>query len=456
MSQYAKVGLSVVIVLIGANALFFFLMVIAEVFPPPNFDQRIKSQFIANQLVASDWPGLDAHRGFDQYNDCMVLQMIADRQGDILPRSVVPKVFVTTDEYSDVCDTLRQLVTRPGVKIDLYQDDYGRYWHGYTAVSTALLWMLDLNEVRYLLKTAVFVSIGLFLFVGWKATRTLFVFCTSISFCAAAFWALPYFGQGLSYAPAEAAIFLGLSLLILGRLWFWEQPVRLLASMTLFGSLIVFLEFLTGQLPTAAAFLVVITFLISLEPEREYGVRKSWLLAALSLTSFTVGAAGTVVAKQVLVLIVSGTEVLQPFFANLDLYTGGSEEASNRSLTAPILQLARSADILVYGSKTGAKVLLISAIISWIMAAAIAFWLRNKLSLHLLLIHCVGAASLPAWVFLLPTHTVIHASFMTRILIIPISLGFSALAMQAILAHKNSRSIFGPNGILGEARDVLP
>jgi len=42
---------------------------------------------------------------------------------------------------------------------------------------------------------------------------------------------------------------------------------------------------------------------------------------------------------------------------------------------------------------------------------------------------------MPLWVLLFPTHTVIHSWLNVRLLILPVSLGFAALAWQLTAPH---------------------
>jgi hypothetical protein len=379
---------------------------------------------------------MDPRRGRNQYNDCMVLQMIADDTTNVVRKAQIPKVYVSSSEYNDVCLTLRRLAQNPTVRGELFKDEYGRYWHGYVPVATGLLWLFDLGQTRTLLKMFVFTAILAFALIGWRAGGTIAIYSCVVALSAAVFWGLPYFGQGLSFAPAEASLFIGLSLLVVYRKRLTSTNLNVAAACGAYGVVIAYFEFLTGPLPTAAGLLFPLAFLLK-STDRDSSIWHRWLFAFAAVIAFIAGAITTVAIKQVIAFAIAGDAPLRGFMSHLVLYTGFSDAGSDPSLAAIFKKLLRASIVLTYYSHTGAKMLLITSSLCWLLAILLATSssYRNDGRIHIFLAHCVGAASVPMWVLLLREHTFIHAGFMARILLVPICLGFSALAMQLPLGR---------------------
>jgi hypothetical protein len=73
----------------------------------------------------------------------------------------------------------------------------------------------------------------------------------------------------------------------------------------------------------------------------------------------------------------------------------------------------------------------------------------------------VGASATPLWVLLFPTHTVINSWLNVRLLILPVSLGFAALAWQLTAPHRrrdglDATRIHAPHGPGSRAGGVEP
>jgi len=71
--------------------------------------QRIRSAFDTGELGTSDYRRFDARRGYFQHNDCLVLQMLVNRDPSRWRRAVVPTVY-SNPTYNHWCETLRELV----------------------------------------------------------------------------------------------------------------------------------------------------------------------------------------------------------------------------------------------------------------------------------------------------------------------------------------------------------
>jgi hypothetical protein len=87
----------------------------------------------------------------------------------------------------------------------------------------------------------------------WITALTLVV-PVNAAFLMLGVWAVPYFGPNFSHAPGDILVILGLACLLL-----WRERLSRLATLVpfcaVYGAGAVYLEFLTGQLPTAMGLL---------------------------------------------------------------------------------------------------------------------------------------------------------------------------------------------------------
>src|SRR5206468_3545017 len=130
----------------------------------------------------------------------------------------------------------------------------------------------------------------------------------------------PYFGQSLSQAPGDAFVMLGRAGLL-----FWRERLSRLATLVPFcaayGAGVVYLEFTTGQLPTAAGLLLPMAYLLArLRPEPENEPMRAWRFALAGLLAFSLGVALTVAIKQILAVAIVGPDALRTFLQYLRRY----------------------------------------------------------------------------------------------------------------------------------------
>jgi hypothetical protein len=415
-------------IVVALNATFLAFALVAARFPPPDIQSRVQKYFLNGDLTIVDWPGLDRHLGATQYNDCIVLQMVTNDASSVLDKAISPDVYVQDSKYHDLCATYRKIIFGTVTTSSFYQDKYSRYWHGYVPSISALLWIFDLEPIRRLLTFSLFVAIAAFGLAAWSAQGLLRRSLVPVAMCAAAFWSVPFFGPCLSFAPADIALFVGLTALVLFRSTL-RYSDAMIAACGAFGALVTYFDFLTGALPTAASLLVPIAYLIGRDQPITNTGCKPAVLAAFALGAFVCGAAMTVAIKQAIVFGVSGGEALHGFFVRLALYTGHAGGVEQTGVLQAVKSLLLKTSMLTYGSRVGAALLLITAVACWIGAAFLAFQ-NSRSARESLMVQVAGAAVVPAWVALMPTHTDIHAYFMVRMLIAPIALGFGALVLQ--------------------------
>jgi hypothetical protein len=446
-TSLSRVILHAIFVVFILNILFLLAAIYVASWSTNDVVTNVKSAFAHGDLVDQDFlTSGDALRGVNQYNDCVVAQLIITDSPNLLEKALAPKLYVSDNSYSDVCRTLRSIVYGEAQTSNWYADRYARYWHGYIPISAVLLRVMELHSVRTCLKLFVLMSLALLSVAAIRSGGSSSILGLSISISGALFWGIPYYGQGLSFAPGDGLLILGLAAMLLFRRSL--SNVNAVAPFCSgFGALTAYFDFLTGALPIAAGWLFVAAYLIrdDRDDDRSKPNRNAWQFAVTALLSFAVGAGLTVVIKQVLAVVLVGDDVVQPFFANLHLYTGLS--TASRSYVSPFAALLRNGYILTYYSESAALALLFATGIAWLAAAHFAYRSGAASLTSNFFAHIVGAVSVPAWVLLLPTHTSIHAFSMARILIVPIALGWGALAIQLVATRQSpvtEHDLFSP------------
>jgi hypothetical protein len=418
----------VVAVTVALN-IFYFLALLASAYgPPARMIANVERSFATGDLSDQDYLVDDWRRGLNQYNDCMVIQLAINPRSSPLEKALAPVAYVSDDSYSDVCSSLRRILDPSTDKSRLYSDRYARYWHGYVPVTVSLLTLADISVARVALRAFVFAALLTLFVVALGAAGSLRRFGVSVAIAGALFWGLVYYGQALSYAPGDGMVMLGLAALILGSRTLAGN--RLIIFSTAYGSLIVFFEMLTAQLPTAACLLFVASYLL---PDRTVRgmkqVTDKWARAGGALLAFAAGALLTVLFKQALAAALVGPDVLKSFLSNLRYYAGMSPDSVTglELHLTPFARLLFATHILTYRSILAGVALLACSGMAWLLAGYLALRSKERRQLSDFLAHLVGASGIVVWVLLLPTHTSEHASFMVRMLIVPVSLGWSVL-----------------------------
>jgi hypothetical protein len=84
--------------------------------------------------------------------------------------------------------------------------------------------------------------------------------------------------------------------------------------------------------------------------------------------------------------------------------------------------------VLTYGSQFAGYGLLAATCLGWVLGAFQGWRWRHTAYGHELLLLASAALTPVAWVLFMPNHTVIHADFMVRMLVVPVSLAALVLA----------------------------
>ncbi len=426
------------VVLVAAlNACFLALALWTATLPRDPLIARVKEAFASGELVDADYLPLDSRRGFHQYNDCVILQMITNRDRHIWANAVAPLVYVENMEtWEDQCATLHRLVEDGGARSRYSPHRYARYWHGYNPLAAALLQRLSLADARRGLKLAVYSGLAALLISAGTSHRAVLAVATAIAAAGVSVWAVPYFGQSLNDGPGDTLVVLGI-----GSFLFWRKRLSDLARFVPFcaayGAAVTYVEMFTGVTATAAGLLFPVAYVVAVSrPDQDTSAQQAWGFATVGLAAFALSSAFTVAVKLALSVAFLGQEAATMFLSHLRHYMSPRLASSGRSsIVAPFAALLRQGPVLTGGSESGALLLYAGAALAWLTAGYLALRRPGVRPLSDLLAFAVGASAMPLWVLLFPTHTVIHSWLNVRLLILPVSLGFAALAWQLTAPH---------------------
>jgi len=249
----------------------------------------------------------------------------------------------------------------------------------------------------------------------------------SIALAAATVWAVPYFAPGLTHGPGDAALLLGLVVVMA-----WPRVTidfrGIVPYAAAFGCVIAFFEMLTGQLPIAAAWLAALTLASNRDQGQAGAVVDARVAAPTAVAAFAVGAAATLLIKQAIAVSLTEPGVIDQFASNLRHYMSVPDyERGWPGMLEPFGRLFRKSGNLTYGHAVAGYVLVVAMVFTW-LAAAIRGWRARHDDHWPDRLMVLGAALIPAvWVLVLPNHTYIHAGFMVRILVAPLALAPVAL-----------------------------
>jgi len=452
------------VVLVAAlNACFLALALWTATLPRDPLIARVKEAFASGELVDTDYLPLDSRRGFHQYNDCVILQMITNRDRHIWANAVAPLVYVENMEtWEDQCATLHRLVEDGGARSRYSPHRYARYWHGYNPVAAALLQRLSLADARRGLKLAVYGGLAALLIAAGTRHRGVLAVATAIAAAGASVWAVPYFGQSLNDGPGDTLVVLGI-----GSFLFWRERLSDLATFVPFcaayGAAVTYVEMFTGVTATAAGLLFPIAYVVSVSrQDQDTSAQQAWAFAFAGLAAFALSSALTVAVKLALSVAFLGQEAATMFLGHLRHYMSPRLASSGRpSIVGPFAALLRQGPVLTWGSESGALLLYAGAALAWLTAGYLALRRPGVRPLSDLLAFAVGASATPLWVLLFPTHTVINSWLNVRLLILPVSLGFAALAWQLTAPHRrrdglDATRIHAPHGPGSRAGGVEP
>ena len=410
-----------------ANVLFFVLVLITP-YDPNGVGDRVRAAFTTGDLGLDEYRRRDIRRGWHQYNDCAVLQLLVAPESSRVTRALAPRwSFLRADvaeNYS--CGALKALTVDGASRDSMATYRYARYWHGYMVPVGFALEVVNLLTLRRLLLIAVCMGIAALAVAAVRARSHSRRTGLAIAGAAALFWGVQYFASGLSHGPGDAALLLALAALVF-RPTLATDLDALLPYAAVFGAVVVFFEAFTGQLPIAGAWLAALV-LAAVRDESPPGAIDARLIALAALAAFGVGGVITVVTKQILAALFAEPAAGSAFMNRLGGYV--AVPASRNGIPGPLVpyvELVGRMYALTEWHRTAAKVLAWTLAIAWLSGVARGWRHRPDVDGRDM-IFLSGLVLVPVvWVLLVPTHTLIHASFMVRMMVVPISLATAAL-----------------------------
>ena len=425
LGRAIAMGLGVVAV---ANLLFFILVMSVQ----PDADAmaaRIRAAFREGELGVADFLWFDSRRGWNQYNDCNVLQMLANEDSSQLGRALAPRVYAV--DWHDQCAVLHSVFMGGGNPDSLSVNRYARYWHGYKVAGAIGLSVIGLRDLRRVFSGAVWLAIAVLTLLTSRYGSHVRWTGLTIAGASATVWAVPYFAPGFTHGPGDAVILLALSVIV-ARQGLTARLDSLIPFAVGFGATVAFFEMLTAQLPVAAGWLMAIV-LAAKRDDRGKGDVGPPVAALVAVTAFGLGGAVTVVTKQVIATLMAEPQAPEVFLSHLRSYAGVPEsEGAWPGILVPFARLVQQSYMLTYGNTAAGYGLVVLTTFAWI-AAGVRGWRRRDTDVGRDVAVLLGASLVPvAWIFLLPNHTEMHATFMVRMLVVPIAIAPLALVWPSL------------------------
>ena len=251
------------------------------------------------------------------------------------------------------------------------------------------------------------------------------------------FYGLGHFGGMLYFAPIDvihAMVLLFATYRPIGL----TPPRNLVFLGALYGSAVTIFEVLTGGIPMALVLLSLLTG-ISAQDRRSFVHRISLLVFC-----FAVAVVACFAIKLLVVSAIFGDNAFAAYFGALlhRFHDDFIPEAdpfllrylSDRGLDYPILYMVKSYaywSLLIGWGSSVFGVVLVAAGVIFLLAATLHFFHRKRrknLSILPSLLGCwLGVGILLMWIALFWNHTMLHAFFMARLLLIPILCGAVAV-----------------------------
>lgn len=425
---------SIALALLLANAVFLSLSILAASLPREPLRLRILEAFESGDLPLET----DTHFKTWMFgNECLILQMLLNDDDDLLRQALGPRIYYRADDRRQ-CYIVRELARdgRAPEAPDFFH--YTRYWHGHNAAAAALLSLTTAETLRPVLNAAAYGSLALLAAAGWFARRRLGVLAIAIAATGVAFWALQDFAHSLGNGPADTVLILGFAFLLL-RYGISKSHTGYVTCCAIFGAIVAYMEFFTGQLPIAAALLLPFGYFLSADSDAATTHSQPWRLGLASVLAFGLGAGATVLVKQLLAYLVFGAPALDSFATNLHAYTQNLDQigilASDNHIKSAAYAFGgmiwKWGKVLTYGSDLGARLLLLGTALAWTGAMVLAWRSRSKARSAGFPACVAGAAIVVTWVAVFPVHSFGHGWFMIRMMLAPIALGWAALAIEA-------------------------
>jgi hypothetical protein len=424
----------------AVTVLLLALLLATELLPGAPMERNLQRSIAQGSLQPEDWPW-DRTRGFNQYNDCLLVMMTRFRQSSV--SSTVAPLVVFNDYPVLLVDAQGNRRTECSIAIQAVQSafprellppdryfPYSRYVHGYRIPFHVFISAVPLAEIRLLYRTVVVTL--LILILAGQVYRSYRAFGSSDRSQGAAalafagittslllFSGIDLFSQSLTHGPSDIILIAALGWLSLRP---YRPGIKFDVVVAALAGLAFGFDFMHGTVP------MMLAIILGSMALQAFAAREQILPIDLvrSCGAFFLGVSGAVAAKLLAVLAVVGWEGVASFFGQLSYRLGGD----NYALADVVGALRASTVMIGWGMSFFPK----AAVILGLAAAAgaallvlfgrMAAWRRMAVLTALLSI-----ATILAWYALFRNHTAIHAGFMVRLLAWPIGAGPACLLL---------------------------
>jgi hypothetical protein len=418
---------------------------------------HIRSSFTNGALQEHDWLWKNDRLGVNQYNDCLLIQMFFFRR-DAWVDTVAPMVvfndwpvplWADNGEEISECAIARSAAFSEA-PLDLYPTQsyfaYGRYIHPFRLPAYLLLEQFDVGAIRRLYRMMAFgvlvmILMTQLLLILWRAERAderpregdhvrQGVFFVVLSLILMRFYAIELFALSLAHAPSDILIFVAIAVIALLNLTSTSSR-RLCGLCGIFGALVFALDFLHGALPLGLAALIGC---VAMKADRHSSAGQIATSAFLSGSSFVVGAGVALFIKIVTLAVTFGPQAVTGFFLQLHYRMTGR----GFPLSALWRRLSENLEVIFFEDYRCSRALLFATGVVLIVAYGIALARATRASAvqaHVLLL---SVLVIGVWYLVFRNHSVIHASFMVRLLVWPLT-ATAGMVIVAVLGVAHSR-----------------
>jgi hypothetical protein len=428
---------------VAIAAAFFVVFAAAAIWAPQ--DQQTIRQNLVEAITSGEFStqtSIGPNQTFPMYrsgNDCFLLGMMlapaGSRPAEALSNRVVAAASPSAPDarappFPPCQAILRALPELGGAGAEFVE--YDRYVLGMRVLGRVLLSVTSLKSMRQILAGTSYALLRLIgLAALWRLgrargdteTRARAAGYLAIAVTLALFYGVNFFDATLNFGPLDDVQFV---FILLSLLWPLGdmRPTGLAIYAGTYGSLIAIFEFLSGGIPLALALLPLLLALGS------RGDRPAYLTKLMTLWSgFCIAVIAVFAIKKIYTMAFLGDS--ESFIATLLHRTyGGLAETpdAHYSLTFLVTTYYRASALVGLGSsRIGTPLVFVS-----LAVIAILTWRKARMRDDLLAPACwLALFAVGVWYAVFLNHAILHASFMARLLIVPIIAAAVLCAVRA-------------------------
>lgn len=433
LRKFARFGLTVGVVAIAANLLFFALHYASLFVPQELIKARVAQGFDNRNLVHEPYP---SHRygfssnytgiGLDHYMDCLIVLMAMYREPDRLRNAVIPRIAESEQGGTEECENA-ELIAKGKLSIsDSASRLYVRYWFGAKVLATLALRYLDFFEINNLIKAFSYLGYFLLSISIIVARRDLLLPTIPLAVFGIGFFGINYHGGMANSLPHLLTVYLLIAIVLLRHV----SARWLGVYFAIAGALLSFVYFMDGSL---ILFFSVSLYLLYFINFRDQPIPSRYLSIFGMLTCFTGAFAGSFLVKQLVTTIYINSErVFGLFWSSVSHRISGPLEGKAITAADAVEKQLEYYRLAIFDWQTGAELVTSLSLLAWLVALLITVYLfygkRDTDQLHRFVIVSIAGVLVFVRYMLLRNQTYIHVIFISRYLSVFYLFGWVALA----------------------------